>query len=85
MYRTPLTQETQLENLKTYYGTSLNWIEVIVPLTENEMVDIFGECCDEYERGCSLCRSWEQWQINNQKVTLLISREQIVKLAKENI
>lgn len=82
MYRTPLTQETQVKNLQTYYGTSLNWIEVSLPLTENEMVDIFGECCDEYERGCYLCRLWEQWQNNNQKVTVTLSREKIVEALK---
>jgi len=84
MYRTQLTQETQLEHLKAHYGLSLNFVEVTVPLTENEMVDIWGECCDEYEHGCSLCRVWHQWQTNNYKVTLVVSRDAIVKAVKED-
>lgn len=82
MFRSKITQQDQINNLKTFYGTSLDWIEVSVPLTEKEMVDIFGECCDEYERGCYLCRLWEQWQNNNQKVTVTLSREKIVEALK---
>ena len=84
MYRTPLTQETQLENLKAHYGFSLNFVEVTIPLTENEMVDIWGECCDEYQHGCSLCRAWHQWQTNQHKVTVVISREAVIKAAKQD-
>lgn len=84
MYRTPLTQENQLENLKAHYGFSLNFVEVTIPLTENEMVDIWGECCDEYEHGCALCRAWHQWQTNNHKVTVVVSRDSIIKAAKED-
>jgi len=84
MLRSKITQEHQVNNLKTYYGTSLDWIEVLVPLTENEMIDIFGETCDEYERSCYLCRLWEEWQYNNQKVTVTLSRDQIVKALSEN-
>ena len=82
MFRSKITQQDQVNSLKTFYGTSLDWIEVSVPLTEKEMVDIFGECCDEYERRCYLCRLWEQWQHNNQKVTVTLSREKIVEALK---
>jgi hypothetical protein len=84
MYKNPSTQETQLENLKAYYGLSLNFAEVTIPLTFNEMLDIWGECCNEYEHGCSLCRAWHEWNTNNHKVTVVVSRDSIVKAAKED-
>jgi hypothetical protein len=84
MYRTPLTQETQLENLKLQYGLSLNFVEVTIPLTFNEMIDIWGENCDEYEHGCSLCRAWHQWNTNNHKVTVVVSRDSIIEAAKND-
>ena len=78
-----LTQKDQLENLKLQYGLSLNFVEVAIPLTFNEMIEIWGKNCDEYEHGCSLCRAWHEWNTNNHKVTVVVSRESIVKAAKE--
>jgi len=82
MYKTPLSQEEQLSDLHDQYGWSMDEIEVVVALTMNEMIEIFGECCEEYDRGCSLCRCWEQWQLNGGKVTILLSREDVIKAAK---
>ena len=84
MSKSLLSQQDQLENLKLQYGLSLNFVEVTIPLTFNEMVDIWGERCDEYEHGCSLCRVWHQWQTNNHKVTVVISRDAVIKAAKED-
>jgi hypothetical protein len=84
MSRIPLTQETQLENLKAHYGFSLNFVEVTVPLTYNEMIEIWGENCDEYEHGCSLCRAWHEWNTNNHKVTVVVSRDSIIEAAKND-
>jgi len=84
MYRTPLTQQEQLENLKTYYGNSLYWAEVTIPLTHNEMLEIWGEKCDSYEHDCALCRSWHEWNTNNYKVTVVVSRDSIIEAAKND-
>jgi hypothetical protein len=84
MSKSLLSQQDQLENLKLQYGLSLNFVEVTIPLTENEMIDIWGENCEEYEHGCSLCRAWHQWQSNNHKVTVVVSRDSIVKAAKND-
>jgi hypothetical protein len=84
MSRIPLTQETQLENLKAHYGFSLNFVEATIPLTFNEMLDIWGENCDEYEHSCSLCRAWHEWNTNYHKVTVVVSRDSIVKAAKND-
>lgn len=81
--RTLLTQQDQLENLKKHYGFSLNFVEVTVPLTYNEMLEVWGENCVEYEHGCSLCRAWHEWNTNNHKVTVVVSRDSIVNAAKE--
>jgi len=83
MNKTSLTQQDQLKNLKAYYGFSLDFVEVAVPLTYNEMLEIWGENCDAYEHGCSLCRAWHEWNTNNHKVTVVVSRDIIVKAAKE--
>ncbi|NBO36490.1 hypothetical protein EBU91_02985 [bacterium] len=50
MYKTPLSQEEQLSDLHDQYGWSMDEIEVVVALTMNEMIEIFGECCEEYDR-----------------------------------
>lgn len=84
MNKSLLTQQEQLENLKAHYGFSLNFVEVTIPLTFNEMLEIWGENCDEYEHGCSLCRAWHEWNTNNHKVTVVVSRDSIVKAAKED-
>lgn len=84
MHKSLLTQETQLENLKAHYGFSLNFVEVTIPLTFNEMIDIWGENCAEYEHGCALCRAWHEWNTNNHKVTVVVSRDAIIKAAKED-
>jgi hypothetical protein len=82
MNNAALTQQEQLENLKTYYGNSLYWAEVTIPITYNEMLEIWGEKCDSYEHECSLCRAWEQWQTQNNKVTVIIPRSEVIKAAK---
>ncbi len=84
MWKTPLSQETQLENLKAHYGFSLNFVEVTIPLTMNEMIDIFGEKCDEFEPRCPICKAWEQWASGTHKATVVVSREAIVKAAKND-
>lgn len=82
MYKTPLTQEDQLNNLKAYYGNDLYWAEVTIPLTHNEMLEIWGEKCDSYEHECSLCKAWEQWKTQNNRVTIIIPRSEVIKAAK---
>jgi len=79
-----LTQEEQYNNLKAHYGFSLNFVEVTLPLTMNEMIDIYGEPCTDYEPRCVLCKAWEQWKSNNYRVTVIISREAVIKAAKED-
>ena len=82
MSKSLLSQQDQLANLKLQYGLSLNFVEVVVPLTFNEMVEIWGENCVEYEHGCSLCRAWHEWNTNNHKVTLVVSRDSVIEAAK---
>jgi hypothetical protein len=84
VHKSLLTQETQLENLKAHYGFSLNFVEVTIPLTFNEMIDIWGENCEEYEHSCSLCRAWHEWNTNNHKVTVVVSRDSIIEAAKND-
>jgi hypothetical protein len=82
MYKTTLTQEDQLENLKAYYGNDLYWAEVTMPLTYNEMLEIWGEKCDSYEHDCALCRAWHQWNTNHNQVTMIIPRSEVIRAAK---
>ena len=82
MSKSLLSQQDQLANLKLQYGLSLDFVEVTVPLTYNEMLEIWGENCQEYEHGCSLCRAWHEWNTNNHKVTLVVSRDSVIDAAK---
>ena len=84
MYKISLTQAEQLQNLKAHYGFSLNFAEVTVPLTMDEMIDIYGEPCTDYDPRCVLCKAWEQWKSHNYRVTVIISREAVIKAAKED-
>jgi hypothetical protein len=82
MDKSSLTQKDQLENLKLQYGLSLNFVEVTIPLTFNEMLEIWGEKCDSYEHDCALCRAWHQWNTNHNQVTIIIPRSEVIKAAK---
>ena len=84
MSKNLLSQQDQLTNLKLQYGLNLNFVEVTIPLTFNEMLEIWGENCDEYEHGCSLCRAWHEWNTNNHKVTIVVSRDSIIEAAKND-
>jgi len=43
------------------YGWSVNYVDVDMYLTYNEMVAYFGEQCEEYEPLCANCSNWVRW------------------------
>jgi len=73
------TPEQQLERLKTRYGTSLDWVDVTLPMTFHEVETYFGPECKEYHHLCSCCNAWKQWHTNSQMVTVTLERKDIIK------
>lgn len=43
------------------YGTSVNWARADIHLTYKEMIEYFGEQCEEFEPLCENCINWVQW------------------------
>lgn len=75
----PSTQEQQLVWLKNKFGTSMNDVDVTIPMTYSEVESFFGPQCDEYEPLCGCCSAWMEWSKTN-KVTVSINRQQVIDL-----
>lgn len=73
------TQEQQLEDLEVRYGTNLNWVSVKLPLTFNEIKSYYGDECKEYDHLCACCNAWKEWHTNQQMVTIILERKDIIK------
>lgn len=63
------------------YGHSCKWVDVQIHLTYDEMVQFFGEQCDEYEPLCGTCSNWVMWNKTG-KAELSFEREELINLLK---
>lgn len=61
------------------YGTQVNWVEVEMHLTYDEMVKYFGEQCEEYEPLCANCSNWVSWHKTG-KANILFERDDLLKI-----
>lgn len=73
-----LSADQQLDHLKQRFGSSVNWVEVTLPMTFDEVNSYFGPECKEYNHLCGCCLAWSQWHRTN-KVTVIIERNNIIK------
>lgn len=71
------TEETK--RLRKRFGTSSDWVDVTLPLTNSEMLKIFGERCEEFEPYCMNCSAWLEWNRTG-KATVSVERTDVVKL-----
>jgi hypothetical protein len=71
--------EQQKKSMIERYGTSCNWVDVQVHLTYQEMLDIFGKKCEDYEPLCELCSAWLMWNKTG-KAEVLLERDEIIKI-----
>jgi len=78
-----MSPEQQLEALEKRYGTSLFWVDVTIAMTHQEVENYFGPKCKEYEPTCGCCKAWVEWQTQQQKVTVSLERNNIIKLLGE--
>jgi hypothetical protein len=65
--------------LKKRHGSSVNWVDVTLPLTYDEVLAHFGPQCEDYEPMCGCCRAWVQWHTSEQRVTVSVERDAILK------
>lgn len=73
------SQEDQLKNLRDYLGSSMDYVDIVLPMTYSEVENYFGPQCEDYEPLCACCCAWIEWQ-KTKKVTVSINREKIIEL-----
>jgi hypothetical protein len=54
------------------------WLNVSVPVTETEAMQLLGEPCPTHEDGCSVCDGWKSFHEKGM-ITLLLEREEFIK------
>ena len=74
-----ISPKAQKETLIGRYGTNANWVDVTLPMTYDEMNEHFGSMCEDFEPLCVCCRAWVQWHTSEQRVTVSLEREAIIK------
>lgn len=55
------SQEESYNHMISRYGTQAKWGDATVYLTYPEMVEYFGEQCEEFHPSCANCVNWVQW------------------------
>ena len=76
-----IPQEDQLRDLRSTFGSNLNWVEVDVPMTHYEATSYLGYPCNEYHIRCPVCKGWDKWY-DTSMVTVLLGREDILKIMR---
>lgn len=69
------------KNMIERYGNQAKWVHVEMYLTYDEMMDYFGEQCEEYEPLCANCSNWVSWHKTG-KAELLFERDEILKILR---
>lgn len=65
------------------YGTETAFVRADTYLTHSEMVEFFGERCEDYEPYCCVCQEWLRWNETG-KARLLFLRSEILELARKD-
>lgn len=77
-----LSPQEQYEYMITRWGTSAKWGDARVHLTYDEMIEYFGEACEEFNPYCGNCKGWLEWNGTGQ-ATVSFERDKFVKLLLE--
>lgn len=78
-----MSPEEQLKSLKETFGTNMNYVDVVIPVTYSEVEQYYGKQCEEYEPLCACCNAWLEWQ-KSKKVTFTFSREELLNLLSKD-
>lgn len=78
-----MSEEQYQQMLKTY-GTDCTWVDVRLHLTHQEMLDLAGPECEQYEPKCNVCSEWLSWHKTG-TATFMLEREALIKLLKGDI
>jgi hypothetical protein len=73
------SNKKMLDAMYKRYGTQINFIEVDIHMTESEVIKHCGTACEDYERGCPVCDSWDQWRRTG-TVKVLLYRDDVIKM-----
>lgn len=71
--------EANVKRMVERYGTNCKWVDVEIHLTYDEMIEYFGEQCEEYEPLCSCCSNWLKWHKTG-KAELVFERDELLKI-----
>ena len=51
-------QRKELAHIRRRYGTTAMTVPFEMYVTDDEMAELYGEQCEEYEPGCCVCKNW---------------------------
>lgn len=74
-----LDHELYFKHMIDRYGNQVNWVDVEMYLTYDEMMGYFGEKCEEYEPLCANCSNWVKWHKTG-KAEVMFERKELLKL-----
>jgi hypothetical protein len=72
-------QENQLKILTENFGKKINYVDIEIYATHNELEDIFGPECERFDPLCICCSAHLQWQKTN-KITVTLERDKILSM-----
>lgn len=73
-----LSHEEYYKHMIDRYGNHAKWGDAIVYLTYDEMIEIFGEQCEDFHPLCENCINWVSWQKTG-TAKLSIERDKFMK------
>jgi hypothetical protein len=76
------TPQEQYDYMISRYGTSAKWVDAQVHLTQDEMMEYFGDVCEEFDPYCGCCKGWLEWNSTG-KATISLERDKLAKLIIE--
>ena len=65
------------------FGTESAFVRAETYLTHSEMVEFFGERCEDFEPYCCACQEWLRWNETG-KARMLFTRSEILGLARKD-
>ena len=52
----------KIKTLKLGNNRVREYFDLVIPLTEMQLVSYMGDPCEEHERGCIVCNAWAEWR-----------------------
>lgn len=71
--------DVPLETLMERLGRLERMVHITLPMTEQQVIDVWGERCDEVDEDCCVCRAWHDWDTTKQ-TSVLVEPDKVIAL-----